>query len=163
MYSTLASNAKRSCIEIFHNQNDNLKKKKILFFSANVSHTPDFGQDLCEDGPGLIMADTVCLIYLQYIPDKCRYSKQLMDLCKYKVLLSYVSKLYFHDNFTAFCQYEWVGIYGSLKYSGSLIFPQLLKVIINVPENSYVKRFWIKITMVFCNRLGHGKMIVGFL
>ena len=78
----------------------------MYIFLANVSHAPDFGQNLCEDGPGLIMADTVCLIYLQYSPDKCRYSKQRMvGGCK-NTKCCYFNQLYFHDNFTAVFWYD---------------------------------------------------------
>ena len=52
------------------------------------------------------MADTVCLIYLQYSPDQCRYSKQRMEGGCENTKCCYFNQLYFHDNFTAVCWYD---------------------------------------------------------
>ncbi|XP_063435862.1 uncharacterized protein LOC134716784 [Mytilus trossulus] len=40
------------------------ERKTVEKCIANVTKTPDFGQDLCDDGAGLIMSEITCLFYI---------------------------------------------------------------------------------------------------
>ncbi|VDI22128.1 Hypothetical predicted protein [Mytilus galloprovincialis] len=40
------------------------ERKTVEKCIANVTKTPDFGQDLCDDGAGLIMSEITCLYYI---------------------------------------------------------------------------------------------------
>ncbi|CAC5425942.1 unnamed protein product [Mytilus coruscus] len=86
------------------------ERKTVETCIGNVTKTPDFGQDLCDDGAGLIMSETMCILYIgnpvckfYWYSSACLYgtlqtNKDLLGQCSLEevngVLMKYEDELF---------------------------------------------------------------------